>query len=86
MAAIFDLRQTQASDSIPTSLSVLPNPINMGIAVGISLLSCSLDIPYTNVDTRISGLTAAIMNFWVISACVTIDKDLLEIEFTQQKT
>jgi len=42
MAAIFDLRHTQTSDSIPTSLSVLPNPKNMGrpIAVGISLLSC----------------------------------------------
>jgi len=44
----------------------------------------SLDIPCTNVDTCISGLTAAIFNFWVISAYVTIDKDLLE--FTQHKT
>jgi len=44
----------------------------------------SLDIPCTNVDKCISGLTAAILNFWVISTCVTIDKDLLE--FTQQKT
>jgi len=40
MAAIFDLRHTQTSDSIPTSLSVLPDPKNMGIAVGILLLSC----------------------------------------------
>jgi len=40
MAAIFDLRHIQTSDSIPTSLSVLPDPKNMGIAVGISLLSC----------------------------------------------
>ena len=40
MAAIFDLRRTQTSDSIPTSLSVLPDPENMGIAVGITLLSC----------------------------------------------
>jgi len=39
MAAIFDLRHTQTSDSIHTSLSVLLNPNNMGIAVGISLLS-----------------------------------------------
>jgi len=39
MAAIFDLRDTQTSDSISTSLSVLPNPKNMDMAVGISLLS-----------------------------------------------
>jgi len=38
IAAIFDLRHTQTSDSITTSLSVLPNPKNMGVAVGISLL------------------------------------------------
>jgi len=38
MVAIFDLRYTQTSDSIPTSLSVLPNPQNMDIAIGISLL------------------------------------------------
>jgi len=44
----------------------------------------SLDIPCTNVDTCISGLTAAILNFWVISTCVTIDKDFLD--FTQQNT
>jgi len=43
----------------------------------------SLDIPCKNVDTCISGLNAAILNFWVISTCVTIDKDFLE--FTQQK-
>jgi len=36
MAAIFDIRQIQTSDSIPTSLSVLP----MGITVGIVLISC----------------------------------------------
>ena len=40
MTAIFDFRQTRTSDSIPISLSVLLNPENMGIAVGISLLSC----------------------------------------------
>jgi len=40
MTDIYDLRHTQKSDSIPTSLSVLPNPKNMGIAVGILLLSC----------------------------------------------
>ena len=39
MAAIFDSRHTQTSDSIPINLSVLPNPENMGLAVGISLLS-----------------------------------------------
>jgi len=44
----------------------------------------SLDIPCTNVDTSISGLTAAILYFWVISAFVTIEKDLLK--FTQHKT
>ena len=40
MAAIFDFRHTQTLDSLATSLSVLPNLENMGIAVGISLLSC----------------------------------------------
>jgi len=40
MAAIFDIRHIQTSDSIPTSLSVLPNPKNMGITVGSALLSC----------------------------------------------
>jgi len=59
----------------------------MGISVEMLLLSCMYRslyrYPCTNVDTCISGLTAAILNFWVISACVTIDKDLLE--FTQQK-
>ena len=40
MAAIFDFRHTQTSDSIPFSLSVLPDPENIGNAVGIALLSC----------------------------------------------
>lgn len=40
MAAIFDLRHTQTSDSIPISLSVMPDLENMGLAVGISLPSC----------------------------------------------
>ena len=39
MAAISDLQRTKTSDSIQTSLIVLPDPENMGIAVGISLLS-----------------------------------------------
>ena len=39
MAAIFDLRHTRTSDIIPTSLTVLPDPENMGIAVEILLLS-----------------------------------------------
>ena len=40
MATIFDCQHTHTSDSIPTSLSVLPNTDNMGIAIEISLLSC----------------------------------------------
>ena len=40
MAANFYLRHTQMTDSIPTSLFVLPDPENMGIAVRFSLLSC----------------------------------------------
>ena len=31
---------TRTSDSLPTSLSVLPDPENVGIAVGIAFLSC----------------------------------------------
>ena len=37
-AAIFDLQHTQTSDSIPTSLCVLLDPENMGVAVGIKFL------------------------------------------------
>ena len=37
---MFDFRHTQTSDNIPTSLSVLPDPENMGLAVGIALLLC----------------------------------------------
>ena len=40
MAAIFDLRHTQTSDSLLTSLFVLLDPENIGIAFEISLLSC----------------------------------------------
>jgi len=40
MTAIFDVRHTQASDYIGTGLVVLPDPENMGLVVGISLLSC----------------------------------------------
>ena len=39
VTAIFDFRHAQTSGSIPISLSVLPDPENMGIAVRISLLS-----------------------------------------------
>ena len=40
MAAIFDFRHIRALDSLLNSLSVLPDPENMDIAVEISLLSC----------------------------------------------
>ena len=40
MAAIFDFQHTQTSDSTLTCLYILPDPENMGISVGISLLSC----------------------------------------------
>jgi len=40
MAAIFALRHTRTEDNIPSSLYLLSEPGNMGIAVGISLLSC----------------------------------------------
>ena len=36
MADIVDFRHTRTSDSIPISFSVLADPENMGIAVGIS--------------------------------------------------
>ena len=41
MAAIFDFRYTRMSESIPASLFVLSDLENMGIAVEISLLSCT---------------------------------------------
>jgi len=40
MAAIFDVRHTQMSDYIRTSLIVLPDPEYLDTAVGIALLSC----------------------------------------------
>jgi len=40
VAAIFALWHTWTQDSIPSSLSVLPEPGNKGVAVGISLRSC----------------------------------------------
>jgi len=40
MATIFDLRHAQTWNRIPSSLSLLPDPENVGVAVGISLLSC----------------------------------------------
>jgi len=42
MAAIFGSQyaQTRMQDCIPSSISVLPDPRNIGVAVGISLLSC----------------------------------------------
>jgi len=40
MAAIFDLSLLRTSDSLRGSLVVSPDLENMGIAVGISLLSC----------------------------------------------
>ena len=40
MAAIFDSLLVSTSDSCHTSPVVFPDPVNIGIAVGISLLSC----------------------------------------------
>jgi len=86
MAAIFNIRHIQTSDSIPTNLSVLLNLKKHGYNRWnfVAIMYSSLDIQCVNVDKCISGLTAAILNFWVISTCVTIDKDFLA--FTQQKT
>ena len=39
MAAIFNLQHTQTSVNIPLCFSVLSDPENLGIAVGIALLS-----------------------------------------------
>jgi len=65
MAAIFDTRHTQTSESIPTSLSVLLKLKKRGYGRWnfVSIMYRSLDIPFTNVDTCISDLTAAILNF-----------------------
>ena len=40
MADMFDLTVTPTSASIPASPTVLLDPENVGVAVGISLLSC----------------------------------------------
>jgi len=40
VAAIFEFQHTQILNSIPTSLSVLPDPELLFVAVVISLLSC----------------------------------------------
>ena len=48
MAAIFDFRRAQTLDSIPTSLFVLTDPENMGIAIltkaEIYVISCLLPV------------------------------------------
>jgi len=59
MTAIFDFFLIRTSDSLRGSLVVLPDLENMGIAVGISLLSC--------IETElrlISFFSAAILDFW----------------------
>jgi len=43
---IFDFQHAQTQDCIPSSLSVLPNPGNMGVAVGISLLHHEYELRY----------------------------------------
>ena len=58
MAAIFDIPRTETSDSIPTSLSVLPDPENIGLAVGLSMVFVS-KLRYK----RIWSLEATIMDF-----------------------
>ena len=40
MAAIFDLLLTLMSDSVHTSSTELLDPENVGVALGISVLSC----------------------------------------------
>ena len=40
MAAIFDLSVTRMLESVHTSPAVLLDPENVGVAFGISLLSC----------------------------------------------
>jgi len=40
LPVIFALQHTRTLDSIPSSLYLLRNPENMGVAVGFSLLSC----------------------------------------------
>ena len=57
MAAIFDFRPTQTSNSIPTSLSVLPDPENMGIDMNFFV------IMYQSWDTCNYIISAAILDF-----------------------
>jgi len=85
IAAIFDLRHTRHRTAFPLVFSC-SQPQKYGYSRWnfVAIVYRSLDIPFTNEVTCISGFTAAILNFLVISACVTIDKDLLE--FTQQNT
>ena len=40
VASIFDTRHTNTSDNVPTSFSILSDPENMCIAVGILLITC----------------------------------------------
>jgi len=60
MSAIFDFSLIRTSDSPQGSLVVSPDLENMGIAVGILLLSC--------IETElrlISFFSAAILDFWL---------------------
>ena len=54
---MFDFRHAQMSDSFPTSLSVLPDSENLGIAVVISLLLCiEAEIYVISVLLPVNGL------------------------------
>jgi len=57
MAAILDFQLAQTWNRIPISLFVLPDLGNMGVAVGILLLSCIRPNPNANPNlTRIRTL------------------------------
>jgi len=43
---VLDIQQTQTQDSILSSISVLHDPRNIGVAFGISLVSCIRDETY----------------------------------------
>ena len=58
MATIFDFQQTQTSNSLHSSAGVLFDPGNMGIVVGISLLSF--------IRAEINSIFSdAIVDFWL---------------------
>ena len=69
MTAIFDFQHTQSSGTILTSVFGLFDPERMGIAVGISLLSC---VEAEIRATEFTEPTSWIYDFRLLTSCTSL--------------